>query len=232
LGTPYGACRFIARCSLVVMAAIGLSMAAAPAVASAQVPGQDSVSGAAATGTGRAFTRFTFDVRSGPSGESPTGTVALDTFFGLIGPLDVTCLTVGGNRASMFAEAPPNTSDVAGLSISVEDNGPAGDMIDWRTVPVVPTDCPVPSQVLDATVSGDITVTDAQPLPTSKAQCTNNGWRTYGTFKDQLHCVRYVRLKARVNCQAERAAIGISAFRAKYGITFAMRNCIWRTILF
>jgi hypothetical protein len=40
--------------------------------------------------------------------------------------------------------------------------------------------------------SGDIVVTDAQLLPTSKDQCKDGGWQTYGAFKDQGDCVSFV----------------------------------------
>jgi len=158
--------------------------------AAAQVPAQDSVTGSAATGAARDFVDFTFDVRSGPSGESPAGTVTLDTFFGVIGPLEVSCLSVSANRASMFAEAPPNTSGIAGLVISVEDGGPGLDRIDFQLAQTRRPGCPVPSQVFTPIVSGDVVVTDAQPLPTSKDQCKNGGWRNFGIFKNQGDCVR------------------------------------------
>ena len=35
-------------------------------------------------------------------------------------------------------------------------------------------------------------VTDAQPFPTSKDQCKNGGWRTFGGFKNQGDCVSFV----------------------------------------
>ena len=45
-----------------------------------------------------------------------------------------------------------------------------------------------------AVTHGDITVTDAQPFPTSKDQCKNGGWRNYGTtFKSQGQCVASVQ---------------------------------------
>jgi hypothetical protein len=157
--------------------------------AAAQAPTQDSVTGTAATGAARTFVDFTFDVHSGPSGESPTGTVTLDTFFGVIGPLNVSCLRVSANRASMFAEAPPNTSGVAGLVISVEDDGPGLDRIAYRVAETRPAGCPVPAQVFTPTVSGDVVVVDAPPLPTSKDQCKNGGWRDFGAFKNQGDCV-------------------------------------------
>jgi hypothetical protein len=40
--------------------------------------------------------------------------------------------------------------------------------------------------------TGDIVVTDAQSFPTSKDQCKNGGWQTYGVFKNQGDCVSYV----------------------------------------
>ena len=39
---------------------------------------------------------------------------------------------------------------------------------------------------------GDIVVTDTQPLPTTKDQCKNGGWQTYGVFKNQGDCVSFV----------------------------------------
>ena len=39
---------------------------------------------------------------------------------------------------------------------------------------------------------GDIVVIDAPPLPTTKAQCKNGGWRNFGVFKDQGDCVSFV----------------------------------------
>jgi hypothetical protein len=40
--------------------------------------------------------------------------------------------------------------------------------------------------------TGDLVVTDAQPLPTSKEQCKNDGWRNFPAFKNQGHCVSFV----------------------------------------
>jgi hypothetical protein len=40
--------------------------------------------------------------------------------------------------------------------------------------------------------TGDTVVTDSQPLPTSKEECNNSGWRTYGVFKNQGDCVSFV----------------------------------------
>ena len=41
--------------------------------------------------------------------------------------------------------------------------------------------------------SGDVVVTDASPLPTSKDQCKTGGWRNYGDrFENQGSCVSFV----------------------------------------
>jgi hypothetical protein len=46
-------------------------------------------------------------------------------------------------------------------------------------------------------VSGDAIVTDAKPLPTTKSQCRNGNWRTYGVFRNQGECVSFVATKGK-----------------------------------
>jgi hypothetical protein len=46
-------------------------------------------------------------------------------------------------------------------------------------------------------VEGDLVVTDSQPSPTSKDQCKNGRWRTYGIFKNQGDCVSFVATKGK-----------------------------------
>jgi hypothetical protein len=217
----------VKRTAVVIVMVLGAVLAPG---AAAQTPTRDSVAGFAETGSGRGFANFTFDVSSGPSGENPTGTVKLDTFFGVIGPLDVSCLTVSGNKAAMILPAPVGTTSVAGLVVAVQDDGPGQDRIDYHTVATLPDSCPVPSAVSTATVSGDITITDAPPLPTSTRQCRNGGWRSYSSFKSQGDCVSFVVHQAIKACVFEREAIGHRAFRDKYGIgrfgLFAMLRCI------
>ena len=78
-------------------------------------------------------------------------------------------------------------------------------------------------------LGGDITVTDAQPLPTSEEQCKHGGWAQFG-FDNRKQCVRSVRQRARQECIFIRAAVGRPAFRAQYGSgvhkRHAMRRCI------
>ena len=179
---------------------------AAPSIAGAQAPTQDSVTGSVATGEGRAFVEFTFEVRSGPSGESPTGAVRFDALLIDLGELPVSCLTVSGNRASMIVLILSSSPSVPeGVLISVEDDeGAAGDGLSWTFLSTLPTECPVPSEVGRPLLTGDITVTDAQPLT--------------------------ARRQARQECIFIRAAHGRLAFRAWYGTPVtkrhAMRRCV------
>ena len=176
----------------VALGSMVLAAMVAPS-AVAQVPTQDSVTGTAATGFGRSFVEFTFDAHSGPSGENPTGTVAFHGPLVDFGPLDISCLRVSGNKASMIVPAPEPNLVPPGIVVSVEDNGPGQDSIGWQPLAALPSDCPLPSGVLGSTtISGDVTVTDAPALPTSKDQCKNGGWREFGLFKNQGDCVSFV----------------------------------------
>jgi hypothetical protein len=157
-----------------------------PGAAGAQTAGQDSVT---LTGTASAFTFVvsTLNATSGPSGENPSGQVN----FLVLGSLNVggpvTCLAVNGNSATL------NIQDPSGIvTIQVVDNQP--DTFDAFPTGRTPTDCsPLPPSGLGGPLSsGDITVFDAPPLPTSKDQCTNGGWRNFPGFKNQGDCVSFV----------------------------------------
>ena len=61
--------------------------------------------------------------------------------------------------------------------------------------PTDPTDCSgldLGGTYAPPLLSGDITVVDAQPFPTSKDQCRNGGWRDFPQFKNQGQCVAFV----------------------------------------
>ena len=62
-----------------------------------------------------------------------------------------------------------------------------------------PTDCSEFPAGLPVNVAaeGDLVVHDAPPLPTSKDQCKNGGWRNYGVFKNQGDCVSFVATKGK-----------------------------------
>jgi hypothetical protein len=221
---------------LLIAVAIGVTETLAlPGASGAQAPTQDSVTGFAAADEGRRSVDLTFDVRSGPSGGKPTGTVRFDALLIDLGDLEVSCLAVSGNRATMIALIPSPPPAPAGVLISVEDNdGAAADAVAWSFLTTLPSGCPVPSAVSEPIRAGDITVTDAQPLPTSREQCKHGGWRTFGAFKNQGDCVSFVRLRARQACTFERVAHGVGAFRAKYGLgglqLHAMRRCVRQRI--
>jgi hypothetical protein len=67
-------------------------------------------------------------------------------------------------------------------------------------------------------------------FPTTLSDCRNGGWQNFGTFENQGDCIRAVLHRARQACTFERAAHGVRAFRAKYGVgqrhVFAMRHCV------
>ena len=179
----------------IVAASIGMALAAVVAsTAIAQVPAQDSVTGSFATGNERSEFVFTFDVRSGPSGENPTGTVGVYSIgAGDLGAFAISCLGVSGNRATVVAPllAPP--SGPAAIVIRVEDNGSSGDRVAWSFVSTLPTMCPPSITVPEnEQPSGDVTVVDAQPFPATRDQCKNGGWRSYNIFKNQGDCVSFV----------------------------------------
>jgi hypothetical protein len=141
---------------------------------------------------------FTIDAHSGPAGESPTGSLSFQLNVGtLIG--NVTCLFVEGNEAVIGGEVLPG-SDVAtpgsGYLLHVRDVTGGIDLMRLELVLVPPTSCDFFNLVSPAAVtSGDIVITDAPappPLPTTKAECKNGGWRTFGVFKSQGDCLSFV----------------------------------------
>jgi hypothetical protein len=99
----------------------------------------------------------------------------------------------------------------------------------------VPTQCPFPvvATGFGEVSNGDFSVTAAPPVPTSKDQCKNGGWRQFG-FKNQGACIAFLIHKAIKACAFEQAAIGRSSFRSKYGggrfDLFAMLRCVARQV--
>jgi hypothetical protein len=116
----------------------------------------------------------------------------LFSFFNVGGP--VTCLAVTGNRAIIgFRDEVGGFGDINVLAVDNQPPGPAPDQFFAQPSPG-PVNCAAPSLVPDVggPVEGDITVVDAPSLPTSKDQCKNGGWRTFGVFKNQGDCVSFV----------------------------------------
>jgi hypothetical protein len=200
-------------CAAVVVAAT-IVLATAPS-AMAQAPPGDSV-------TGDLFDNATFlfvneiDARSGPSGENPAGTATWHVGGGL-GPtwsVSVSCLAVTGNTAVIGFSGTMRffgaDSPVAGLIHVVDGGGPASgqDSFEWAETIGAPGGPPIPGPSDCSSypssfppsgfatgfnrTAGDIVVVDVTPLPTSKDQCKNGGWRTFGVFKNQGACVSFV----------------------------------------
>jgi hypothetical protein len=176
-----------------VVIGVGASLAV-PGVSGAQTPGQDSVRLTGGPAIANLFVVIDLTATSGPSGENPTGQVRFDVPalpVSVGGP--VTCLAVSGNTAIINVQDQINPlPDV--VTIQVVDGQP--DTFDANTVfGRAPTDCsplPQPSPGGGPLSSGNITVTDAPPLPTTKDQCKNGGWRGFGIFKNQGDCVSFV----------------------------------------
>jgi hypothetical protein len=176
---------------LFAAAAIGVAvLLALPGVAGAQVPTQDSVVLTGGPAQAGIFNFITVDATSGPSGESPTGQVRFDVLglFNLGGP--VTCLAVSGNTATINFQ--DQTGGFGLVTVQVLDGQP--DTFDAAPTGRAPTDCaPLPPTGVGGPLTGgDIVVVDAPPLPTSKEQCKNVGWRNFGIFKNQGDCVSFV----------------------------------------
>jgi hypothetical protein len=180
----------ITRRYFVTAGLVALAVAIAPSAALPQTPAGDSVTGTATLV--EAGPAFRFDAHSGPSGENPQGTITrLDPAGGPPTTASVDCLAVHGNRATVGAvagEFPP-----IHIVAFIEDNDGAGvdRFLGLSGIPGCPLDPPAGTS-LAPIFSGDLTVVDASPPPTSKDQCKNGGWRTYGVFKNQGDCISFV----------------------------------------
>ncbi len=178
------------------------AMLLASAVASAQAIPQALPGGVrdVAIGDGtNSEVAYHFDVRSGPSGEDPSGSASVSGPF--VPPFistQIECLSVSGNTATFVYRMAP-TVGLVRVKVTATDNGPVGDTVgsmfyDPSTVPAC-----TPITGFEGNggqppgfITGQVVIHDAQPLPTSKDQCKNGGWRTYGVFKNQGDCVSFV----------------------------------------
>ena len=171
------------RVSLAAALVVGAALAI-PATSGAQTPTQDSVEATGQTN----FGQIAVSARSGPSGENPSGTV---TFVGSTGP--VTCLTVSGDTAFVGFTNPGFGSSP--LTAKLVDGGPAGSGLDRFDVffsSGSSINCGFQPFSEGPVSGGDVVVVDAPPLPTSKEQCKNGGWRSFGVFKNKGDCVSFV----------------------------------------
>ena len=182
-----------------LLAAAALALTSA-VPASAQVPAGDSVIG---SGTARFVTPdlagltvpFSIDVRSGPSGEDPVGSLQL-----LIPFDDPTCLAIRSGGGQVADEAVINfRNTLTGTRVLVRiAGGTSGPRQIWLSTAFSASDCSFvsPSSVAEV-IEGSISIFDAPPLPTMPEQCKNGGWRTFGVFKSQGDCVSSIATKGK-----------------------------------
>jgi hypothetical protein len=177
-----------------LLAAAALALTSA-VPAAAQVPAGDSVIG---SGTARFVTPdlagltvpFSIDVRSGPSGEDPVGSLQL-----LIPFDDPTCLAIRSGGGQVADEAVINfRNTLTGARVLVRiAGGTSGPRQIWLSTASSSSDCSfVPPISVAEVIEGSISIFDAPPLPTTTEQCKNGGWKTFGVFKNQGDCTSFV----------------------------------------
>jgi hypothetical protein len=154
---------------------------------------QDSVIGTGTFLTGIGEAGFDIAATSGPTGESPAGHVIF-TFpdFRIEGA--VRCLRIISASTAVVGIFVPASGQSAFVGVT---DGPTDFIAVFGFAigdPIRPGDCPgvIPGGDL-AVLSGDLVITDAQPLPTTKDECKNDGWRSFGgAFANQGQCVAFV----------------------------------------
>jgi hypothetical protein len=172
---------------------------ALPGVAGAQAPAQDSVVGSGITTA--TYSNGAVNITSGPSGEDPTGSASVifagETFVST----SVECLSVSGNSATFVIGLAPNSLGADFARATVVDNSSTGAP---DTLAAAGHFAPAPDcspelgfAGTESLIAGDVVVIDAPPLPTSKEQCKNGGWRDFGVFKNQGDCVSFVATQGR-----------------------------------
>jgi hypothetical protein len=194
---------------LVAVVSGGIVQLSGSAVA-AQVPAYgDSVTGTGTVRlvvtlpefTGTVVSSFELDAHSGPSGEDPSGTVS----FPEVGIVDspITCLDVRRVTVSAgsFLQATMNFPALGQVTMQLSDGGvpdqPVDIVVSQIFSPRAATDCsPLAfsdTNVIGHVTSGDVVFVDVPPLPTSKDQCKDDGWRDFGSFfRSQGDCVAFV----------------------------------------
>ena len=162
-------------------------------------PQQDSVSGS--LGFNSVFgpeMRFAFGASSGPTGENPQGAVTASFRHPVVTfNLSVTCLRVSGNRAVVGARQEAGGNFIHFYFVVIDEPGAQPDQLAFQIY--FDTEPPATCAAFDAqnaattpADSGSVTVTDASPFPTSREQCTDGGWASFGVFKNQGQCVAYL----------------------------------------
>jgi hypothetical protein len=143
--------------------------------------------------------RLSIDARSGPAGQNPSGTVRIETPSGEVSGT-VTCVSVRGALATIgvrLQEALPGGVSAGLIDVADYSSVPGSgleDLVALTPVATAPSECPSPlvASGFSEALNGTFVVAPAPPLPTSKDQCKNGGWRSYGVFKNQGDCVSFV----------------------------------------
>jgi hypothetical protein len=200
------------KLKLILTAAIIGTILALPTVSGAAAPPPppspqlDTATATGSVGGGiGGFTNIRVDAHSGPSGENPGGFASFDTTVQLqVGSqtldLDVavsgpvTCLNVTGNAAVIKIDGTLLVSNGAEFFNTVEidliDNGGSGSDLFSTAVGGAPADCSG-GPVFGSPLDGRAVVFDAKPLPTTKEQCMNGGWKQIGFINEGL-CIAFV----------------------------------------
>jgi hypothetical protein len=163
---------------------------------------------------------YSIDARSGPTGESPSGTVTVQFAGRDVLPYSfsghVSCLAVSDTKAVIGIVVDQSAGLLGptvgqGLTVYATDtHGPVTGTVfggappdaDRFAVDLFRSGCPAfpappASDELYYVFNGDITIHDAHAVPTSKDQCKNGGWRSFSGFKNQGDCVSYVATDGR-----------------------------------
>jgi hypothetical protein len=164
-----------------------------PSTVAAQAPTQDAVTGEFTTiRPGGPPLEFFIDAHSGPSGENPGGTFVAAPNSNGATPYSVVCLKVTGKTAVIGVD---QVSGDFNAFLRVEDAAVDTLAVAFWSFPLSAGSCGLPGLPFSApetVLAGDIVVTDTSPVPTSKDQCKNGGWRTFPGFKNQGDCVSFV----------------------------------------
>jgi hypothetical protein len=162
---------------------------------------------------------ISLNVASTELGENPTGVVYVDYDGPSPSSIShrqaaVTCLSVSDQVAIIGVtgsrvDGEQRNRQFAGFIQVVDGGGPdtGADKFDFA-LPEEPSDGPPMSGPSDCSSfpgplggislaaftngKGNVVVTDTRPLPSSKDQCKNRGWRNFPGFKNQGDCVSFV----------------------------------------